>query len=62
MCGIAGFLGQKDTDLLTTMSHTLVHRGPDDSGIYEDGSINLAFRRMSVLDIDKGNQPIISKN
>ena len=62
MCGIAGFLGQKDTDLLTTMSHTLVHRGPDDSGIYEDGSINLAFRRMSVLDIDKGNQPIVSNN
>jgi asparagine synthase (glutamine-hydrolysing) len=62
MCGIAGFLGQRDTDLLTTMSHTLVHRGPDDSGIYEDGFINLAFRRMSVLDIDKGNQPIVSNN
>ena len=62
MCGIAGFLGQRDTELLTTMSHTFVHRGPDDSGIYEGRFINLAFRRMSVLDIDKGNQPIVSNN
>lgn len=62
MCGIAGFLGQPNRELLKKLSQTLIHRGPDDSGEYEDGFISLAFRRMSVLDLDQGNQPIFSND
>ena len=62
MCGIAGFLGQPNRELLKKLSQTLIHRGPDDSGEYEDGFVSLAFRRMSVLDLDQGNQPIFSND
>jgi asparagine synthase (glutamine-hydrolysing) len=62
MCGLAGFIGQQDSDLLESMSHSLEHRGPDDSGIYVGKEINLAFRRMSVIDLSHGNQPIHSEN
>jgi len=62
MCGIAGFIGQQDLALLESMSHSMEHRGPDDSGIYVGKEINLAFRRMSVIDLSYGNQPIHSEN
>ena len=62
MCGLAGFIGQQDSDLLESMSHSLEHRGPDDSGTYVGKDINLAFRRMSVIDLSHGNQPIHSEN
>ena len=62
MCGLAGFIGQQDLALLESMSHSMEHRGPDDSGIYVGKDINLAFRRMSVIDLSHGNQPIHSEN
>jgi asparagine synthase (glutamine-hydrolysing) len=62
MCGLAGFIGQQDLALLESMSHSMEHRGPDDSGIYVGKEINLAFRRMSVIDLSHGNQPIHSEN
>ena len=62
MCGLAGFIGQQDLALLESMSHSMEHRGPDDSGIYVGKEINLAFRRMSVIDLSYGNQPIHSEN
>ena len=62
MCGLAGFIGQQDTELLDSMSLSLKHRGPDDSGMFVGNEINFAFRRMSVIDLSHGHQPIHSEN
>ena len=43
MCGLAGFIGQQDTELLESMSLSLKHRGPDDSGVFVGKEINFAF-------------------
>jgi asparagine synthase (glutamine-hydrolysing) len=65
MCGIAGSVGRErvDRDVLSRMTAALRHRGPDDSGFlvddYEDGvAVGLGFRRLSIIDLEAGNQPI----
>jgi asparagine synthase (glutamine-hydrolysing) len=58
MCGIAGFLGAPDPQLLRRMCDSLVHRGPDDSGYYEHRMASLAMRRLSIIDLKTGHQPI----
>ena len=65
MCGICGFVGPAPVDrgVLARMTRVLEHRGPDDDGFhiaeYEDGSaVGLGFRRLSIIDLDTGNQPI----
>lgn len=63
MCGIAGWLQRDgrpiDARVLRTMTDTLVHRGPDDSGIWVDGRIGLGHRRLSIRDLSPlGRQPM----
>ena len=64
MCGIAGqfhFRDQQpvDRDLLTRMTRTIAHRGPDDEGFYFSGSLGLGFRRLAILDLSPaGHQPM----
>ncbi len=58
MCGIAGFWGERAPDLLRDMTATLRHRGPDDEGYAEDGRASLGFRRLSIIDIAGGHQPM----
>ena len=58
MCGIAGFAGLEDKSLLKRMSGVLAHRGPDDEGFYSSGAVGLANRRLSVIDIEGGHQPV----
>jgi asparagine synthase (glutamine-hydrolysing) len=60
MCGIAGFIGPGDENDLLAMSNAMVHRGPDGSGTYADGParVFLAHRRLAILDIQGGNQPM----
>ena len=58
MCGICGFVGSEDLALTKSMTQVLWHRGPDDQGYYCDGLINLGFRRLSIIDIEKGHQPM----
>jgi asparagine synthase (glutamine-hydrolysing) len=59
MCGIAGFTGPKDDNLLRIMSDLISHRGPDGQGYYSDfEGINLAHRRLSIVDIHDGFQPM----
>ena len=63
MCGITGILKKNGTkvsrDVLIAMRHTLSHRGPDDSGIWIDGAVGLAHRRLSILDPSPaGHQPM----
>ncbi len=63
MCGIAGKLYDDpahpvDEAGLLRMCHTLVHRGPDDWGLYTDGALGLAMRRLAIIDLATGHQPI----
>lgn len=62
MCGIAGAYQQVDGDVLAQlMSDSLLHRGPDDEGVYsfvnESVSVHLAHRRLSIIDLAHGHQP-----
>jgi asparagine synthase (glutamine-hydrolysing) len=62
MCGICGFCFPDERpvgiDILKKMTTTLQHRGPDDEGYYVDGGIALGHRRLSIIDLDTGKQPI----
>ena len=58
MCGICGFTGNPDDKTLKRMTASIVHRGPDDDGFYSDGLVNLGMRRLSILDLTSGRQPI----
>jgi len=64
MCGIAGFLSLEgrpaDRGLLAAMSASLTHRGPDGEGFFVDGPLGLAHRRLSILDLEGGSQPMSS--
>ena len=64
MCGIAGILNLKNNPCppqgLAALQEALIHRGPDDSGAFSDGPIALAFRRLSILDLERGHQPMSS--
>ncbi|MGA8360814.1 MAG: asparagine synthase (glutamine-hydrolyzing) [Candidatus Dormiibacterota bacterium] len=58
MCGITGFWGPPDRALLDAMTESLRHRGPDDEGHFEDATASLGFRRLSIIDLEHGNQPV----
>src|SRR5207244_9924937 len=67
MCGICGILycgeerrGQRDT--LAQMNAHIVHRGPDDDGFFVEGNVGLAMRRLSIIDIRTGQQPISNED
>jgi asparagine synthase (glutamine-hydrolysing) len=62
MCGIAGFAGFDDNALLRQMSASLTHRGPDAEGFYTAPGVGLASRRLSVIDLETGNQPIANES
>ena len=57
MCGIVGFFGPRNSDLLHQMTDLISHRGPDQDIKYENKKINIGFRRLSINDLSKGNQP-----
>ena len=63
MCGICGqfnFSSNEpvDHDLVRQMARTMVHRGPDDEGYFFDGALGLGFRRLSIIDLSGGHQPM----
>jgi len=58
MCGITGYYGLDDKQLLVRMCATMEHRGPDDAGYYHGKNVGLAMRRLAVIDLKTGNQPI----
>ena len=62
MCGICGIVradgGQADRGVLARMSAALVHRGPDSEGLEVDGEAGLAARRLAIIDLEGGDQPI----
>ena len=62
MCGIAGMMGAGRADAIRKMTDALIHRGPDDSGYYIDDDIALGQRRLSIIDLESGRQPISNED
>jgi asparagine synthase (glutamine-hydrolysing) len=62
ICGIASSRGPVDRDALAAMSASLVHRGPDSAGIYTNGGVGLAARRLAIIDLETGDQPIANED
>ncbi len=64
MCGICGFTGKLENreDVLKKMTAVITHRGPDSEGFYTDDSVNMGFRRLSIIDLDSGHQPIYNED
>ncbi|HHS14084.1 MAG TPA: asparagine synthase (glutamine-hydrolyzing) [bacterium] len=67
MCGICGIVNREsenipDEQILTRMCETLRHRGPDDSGRTVMGPAGLAMRRLSIIDLSTGHQPIVNED
>src|SRR6476661_5625931 len=62
ICGIASTRGTVDPGRLAAMSATLVQRGPDSDGAYLDGRVGLAARRLAIIDLATGDQPISNEN
>jgi len=65
MCGICGIVstrGPVDPDQLARMSAKLLHRGPDSDGVFVDGPVGLAARRLAIIDLETGDQPIANED
>lgn len=64
MCGICGFTGNLEhkEDVLTNMMNKIIHRGPDSAGQHIDDGIALGFRRLSIIDLDHGSQPMYNED
>lgn len=62
MCGIAGYYGPYDKQLLETMNACQAHRGPDGEGFYVEGQIGLAQRRLAIIDRAGGTQPMTTED
>ncbi len=60
MCGIAGILGTEAPDIVSKMADSILHRGPDGEGIWVDGDVTLGHRRLSIVDLEGGAQPMES--
>jgi len=59
MCGITGYFGNGNQEILKKMTQTLHHRGPDDEGFYIDKNVGLGHKRLAIIDLsDAGRQPI----
>src|SRR5262245_39266969 len=58
MCGVSGFWGPEDRELLAAMMASQAHRGPDDAGSLVTEHASLGFRRLSIIDLAGGRQPM----
>lgn len=58
MCGITGIISSEHRHAIKPMTASLAHRGPDGEGYYDDGNIALGHRRLSIIDLAGGDQPI----
>ena len=67
MCGICGIFytdrtRRVDRGTLAAMNQRIVHRGPDDEGFFVEGNVGLAMRRLSIIDVKTGHQPIANED
>ena len=58
MCGICGYAGTPRSSLLLAMLRQLAHRGPDDEGVHEEPGVGLGMRRLAIIDLAGGRQPM----
>ena len=63
MCGICGFTGRLATseEILERMKSKIIHRGPDSGGSHIDSGVSMGFRRLSLIDLEGGHQPIYNE-
>ena len=68
MCGFSGFIGTTEGDMdsrkaiLKNMMDKIAHRGPDQEGMFVDDKVALGFRRLSIIDLNNGSQPMFNEN
>ncbi|MEJ7862182.1 MAG: hypothetical protein WKF90_11185, partial [Pyrinomonadaceae bacterium] len=69
MCGIAGWANltenkssHEDQAVLHSMCNRMIHRGPDSEGLWFDESVALGMRRLSIIDLHTGEQPVYSED
>ena len=66
MCGFAGYINNFGTfdkeEVIRAMADRITHRGPDDAHYYVDEDIALGFRRLSIIDLEGGRQPILNED
>ena len=67
MCGITGFISvdpsrPADPGILRSMTDAIAHRGPDDAGFHVEGGVALGMRRLSIIDLETGQQPISNED
>jgi asparagine synthase (glutamine-hydrolysing) len=65
MCGIAGYLrrnGAASDEIVRSMCAQIRHRGPDDEGVHIDGACGIGMRRLSIIDLSTGHQPISNED
>jgi len=67
MCGICGIINfERDNQVseqrLMSMRDVLTHRGPDDEGLYSCGNVGMGFRRLSIVDLEGGHQPMCNED
>ena len=64
MCGICGFTGEilDREKILKNMSDIIIHRGPNSEGFFSTENISMGFRRLSIIDLQEGNQPIYNED
>ncbi|OGZ32970.1 MAG: asparagine synthase (glutamine-hydrolyzing), partial [Candidatus Portnoybacteria bacterium RBG_13_40_8] len=62
MCGITGYFGEGNREILKKMTDSLRHRGPDDEGFYIGERIGLGHRRLSIIDLEGGHQPMTNED
>jgi asparagine synthase (glutamine-hydrolysing) len=62
MCGICGIVGRPDEGAVRRMARAMVHRGPDDEAFYADREAVLGFRRLSIIDVAGGRQPLSNED
>lgn len=67
MCGIVGWIASKEDKekqqyVIERMMHSIKHRGPDDEGVYSNGNVAIGFKRLSIIDVSGGHQPIYSED
>lgn len=62
MCGICGFTGAPDRNALQRMTDAIAHRGPDDAGYWSAPEISFGMRRLAIVDLETGQQPVFNED
>jgi len=66
MCGICGYISNKEVnakrEIVHKMCQTLIHRGPDEEGIWVKDNVALGMRRLMIIDLETGSQPIFNED